>query len=62
MESMSSAGSAPGVHVTMPVTMRDAGLYNTPAFYQALQSAVQEAVARFSVSNPGTGFGLPGRG
>jgi len=38
-----------------------AQIYNTPQFLQYLQAAVQEAVARYSLSNPGTGFGLPGR-
>jgi len=35
--------------------------YASPAFYQYLQREIQEAVARWSLNNPGTGFGLPGR-
>jgi hypothetical protein len=55
-------GGPPSVHVSMPVTLQGtAQLYNEPAFYQYLQNVVQEAVARYSLNNPGTGFGLPGR-
>jgi hypothetical protein len=61
---LGTAGTSgpPSVHVTMPVTLQGtAQLYNEPAFYQYLQNVVQEAVARYSLNNPGTGFGLPGR-
>ena len=35
--------------------------YQSPAFYQYLQREVQEAVLRWSMNNPGNGFGIPGR-
>jgi hypothetical protein len=59
------AGGISGAgHVTVNVQANIApgmAAYNTPAFNQYLQSAVQEAILRWGISNPGTGFVLPGR-
>ena len=50
------------MHLTMPVTMQGAAqIYNTPQFLQYLQSAVQEAILRYGLNNPGTGLAAAGR-
>jgi hypothetical protein len=58
-------GGSGQVHVTVPLTAvfgAGAGsLATDPRFMQYVQAAVQEAVARWGLNNPGTGFGLPGR-
>lgn len=61
----SGYGGAGQVHVTVPLTAifgaGSGSLATDPRFMQFIQAAVQEAVARWSLNNPGTGFGLPGR-
>lgn len=58
-------GGSGHISVSVPLTaVFGAGtgsLATDPRFMQFIQAAVQEAVARWSLSNPGTGFGLPGR-
>jgi len=60
------AGSTAGgrINVTVPLSVAfNAGTsgLNSPQFYQYIQAAVQEAVLRWGLNNPGTGFVLPGR-
>lgn len=57
---VTGGASHPTVNITANFDAGAAGL-NSPAFLQYLQREVQEAVARWSLNNPGTGFGLPGR-
>lgn len=58
----SSAGTAPSVHVSVPVTLAaGAGGYNDPRFLQYLQGVVQEAVLRYTQVNPSNGLRLGGK-
>lgn len=61
----SGYGGSGQVHVTVPLTAifgaGSGSLATDPRFMQFIQQAVQEAVARWGLNNPGTGFGLPGR-
>jgi hypothetical protein len=61
---LGTAGAAGPGRATVNITANlsaSMAAYNSPQFLQYLQREIQEAVARYSLNNPGTGFGLPGR-
>jgi hypothetical protein len=53
---------APSVHVTVPLTL-GAGTagYSDPRFLQYLQQVVQEAILRYTMTNPTNGLNLAGK-